>query len=80
MRWMYWGRALFLALSILAANAGGSETVIPESSPKFLVPGHQAEMDTLRQLMWLHSQPRVSAVHLTIWRARAHTGESRRPW
>ena len=66
MRWMYWGSALFLALSILAANAGGSETVIPESFPKFLVPGHQAEMDTLRQLMWLHSQPPTGPL-ATLW-------------
>jgi hypothetical protein len=29
----------------------------PENFPKFLVPGHEPEMDSLRALYWLHYQP-----------------------
>jgi hypothetical protein len=66
MRRMFWGCALFLTLNVLAARAGGVETVIPDSFPEFFVPGHQAEMDMLRQLMWLHSQPPAGPL-ATLW-------------
>ncbi len=57
---------LGVVLNALIANVGGSETMIPESFPKFLVPGHEAEMDSLRQLMWQHYQPPAGPL-ATLW-------------
>jgi len=57
---------LGVVLNAVIANVGGSETMIPESFPKFLVPGHEAEMDSLRQLMWQHYQPPAGPL-ATLW-------------
>ena len=38
------------------AQAGqGAPMSIPSDFPRFIVPGHEQEMDRLRELFWLHS-------------------------
>lgn len=48
-------------LLLLSAPVGMAEPAqapsIPETFPRFVVPGHEKEMDSLRRLFWLHYQP-----------------------
>ncbi|MBN2312064.1 MAG: hypothetical protein JXR94_24005 [Candidatus Hydrogenedentes bacterium] len=51
-------RALVIAAILVGWLCGirgvHADTGIPDDFPRFLVPGHDAEMDSLRRLMWLH--------------------------
>jgi len=44
--------AIFLSVLIMNHVVGAAEA--PEDFPRFLVPGRQPEMDSLRRLLWLH--------------------------
>ncbi len=46
--------ALLAALPALAAPA---EIKVPDDFPRFVVPGREKEMDSLRRLFWLHYEP-----------------------
>lgn len=48
----------------VSATAGGEEQ-IPEDFPRFVVPGHEAEMDSVRRLFWLHYPG--SGPKATLW-------------
>ena len=54
-------RALFVAIVSLSGVAlfAAEQTLpsIPEDFPRFVVPGQEREMDSLRRLFWLHYQP-----------------------
>ena len=54
-------RALIVAiLSLLGVTSSAAELArpsIPEDFPRFVVPGQEKEMDSLRRLFWLHYQP-----------------------
>lgn len=54
--------ALLTALLLLTAAAGAAP---PADFPRFLVPGHQQDMDTLRDLYWLHYPG--SGPKATLW-------------
>jgi len=62
-----------IVLFISAANAG----TIPEDFPRFVVAGHEKEMESLRALYWLHYEPAVPLIALwdewmsmsTLWPA-----------
>jgi hypothetical protein len=51
---------------------------VPEDFPRFVVPGHEKQMDSLRQLFWLHYAPAGPLISLwdewmpmsTLWPAR----------
>jgi hypothetical protein len=75
----------FALLACIAASshllwAQGPKTpaAIPEDFPRFVVPGHEKEMATLRELFWLHYQPAGPLIPLwdewmpmsTLWPAR----------
>lgn len=54
-------RALIVAiLSLLCAASSAAKQVsgaVPDGFPRFVVPGWDKEMDSLRRLFWLHYQP-----------------------
>ncbi len=68
--------ALFLAATANAAP-------IPEDFPRFVVPGHDQEMESLRALYWLHYEPAGPLIPLwdewmpmsTLWPATAPGGD-----
>jgi hypothetical protein len=37
--------------------APGKHLGVPDDFPRFLVPGHEPTMQSLRELFWLHYQP-----------------------
>jgi len=43
-------------LGLLLATASQAAPV-PEDFPRFIVPGHDKEMESLRALFWLHYEP-----------------------
>ncbi|MFV1968928.1 MAG: hypothetical protein ACC628_26210, partial [Pirellulaceae bacterium] len=51
---------------------------VPDDFPRFVVPGHEQQMDSLRRLFWLHYQPAGPLIPLwdqwlpmsTLWPAR----------
>lgn len=45
---------LLILLALAVCACGGEAMSIPGDFPKFLVPGHEREMDSLRDLYWLH--------------------------
>ena len=47
---------LLLTASLRAAPPGAAPAV-PEDFPRFVVPGQEREMESLRRLFWLHYQP-----------------------
>src|SRR5690348_13827932 len=59
------GRGLFLGVLLLCSVTFGrsqespaeKEAKVPEDFPRFVVPGHEREMRSLRELYWLHYQP-----------------------
>jgi hypothetical protein len=79
---MFLRRALLWTLVYLAGAAWAappaSGPAIPEDFPRFVVPGHQTEMDSVRALFWLHYQPAGPLITLwdewmsmsTLWPAR----------
>ncbi|HEX4414771.1 MAG TPA: glycosyl hydrolase family 65 protein [Lacipirellulaceae bacterium] len=60
--WCMWSVYLGLAIS-----CAGRLTVAapPEEFPKFVVPGHEAEMSSLRDLFWLHYQ--IAGPQIPLW-------------
>jgi hypothetical protein len=64
---------------ILSAGAGP----MPQDFPDFRVPGHEREMQSLRQLYWLHDEPAGPLIplwdewmpHATLWPARGEGEE-----
>lgn len=70
-----------LACLVYLSAAPAAETV-PDDFPRFVVPGHEVEMDSLRRLFWLHYQPAGPLIPLwdewmpmsTLWPA---TGSGR---
>jgi len=64
---------------------------VPDDFPRFVVPGHDGEMDSLRRLFWLHYQPAGPLIPLwdewmpksTLWPAVGsgrELGSMRRRW
>lgn len=87
--------AFVMAMALLAHGASAqppaSGPTIPEDFPRFIVPGHEQEMDSLRALFWLHYQPAGPLITLwdewmsqsTLWPARGSGREldaMRRRW
>lgn len=77
-----------LALMLTASVAVAAP---PDDFPRYIVPGHDAEMDSLRNLFWLHyagAGPRITLwdawlVNATLWPARgvgAELDDMRRRW
>src|SRR5262245_38417836 len=74
-----------LVVLTCAAARGGSPTTmsIPDDFPRFIVPGHDGEMKSLRSLYWLHYQPAGPLITLwdewmpmvTLWPARGSGAE-----
>jgi hypothetical protein len=88
-------RTLIVAiLSLLGVTSSAAEHAsppVPEDFPRFVVPGQEKEMDSLRRLFWLHYQPAGPLIPLwdewlpmsTLWPAVGATGEleaMRRRW
>jgi hypothetical protein len=51
---------LLLSSVLLASQIGsvqGFASAVPEDFPRFIVPGHEKEMESLRALFWLHYEP-----------------------
>ena len=60
----------YLVMALLAASPllGAEPTTapsIPEDFPRFVVPGHEQSMESLRRLFWLHYQP--AGPLITLW-------------
>src|ERR1051325_10747870 len=80
-------RRLFLIVTLLQLFIGTSmaagDSVVPEDFPRFVVPGHEKEMKSLRGLFWLHYQPAGPLIPLwdewmpmsTLWPARGNGRE-----
>lgn len=49
--------ALLSLTSVSSFAAEPTTAAIPDEFPRFVVPGHEKEMDSLRGLFWLHYQP-----------------------
>src|SRR5690349_23797579 len=73
---------LFLVLCL----ASISHAAVLEDFPKFIVPGHEQEMDSIRALFWHHYEPAGPLIPLwdewmpmsTLWPARGADGSSER--
>ena len=60
------------------AQTPGGDSAVPADFPSFVVPGHEQQMDLLRELYWLHYQPAGPLIPLwdewmpmaTLWPAR----------
>jgi len=71
------------ALVVLVAFAGQPFAAPPDDFPRYIVPGHEAEMESLRNLFWLHyanTGPQLALwdewlVNSTIWPARGADAE-----
>ena len=83
--------ALALAASCCITVSPAQPAKVPDDFPRFLVPGAQKEMDSLRALFWLHYQPAGPLIALwdewmpmsTLWPARgtnAVSNEMRSRW
>lgn len=70
--------ALLLIFLPWDAAESGAATDVPDDFPRFVVPGHQPQMDRLRRLFWLHYQTAGPLIPLwdewlpmsTLWPAR----------
>jgi hypothetical protein len=61
-------RYLVIALFACSSLLGDEPTTapsIPEDFPRFVVPGHEQSMESLRRLFWLHYQP--AGPLITLW-------------
>lgn len=83
-------KAIALALALISATPGGAQG-IPDDFPRFLVPGKESQMASLRALFWHHYQPAGPLIPLwdewmpmsTLWPARgegAERSEMRKRW
>ncbi len=84
-------RVLCGVLAICSCTAMLAQGEVPADFPQFVVPRHEAEMQSLRQMFWLHYQPAGPQIALwdewlpnaTLWPARgtgAELGDMRRRW
>src|SRR2546425_12783084 len=72
-----------LAILLTAPFAISQQPTIPDDFPRFIVPGHEKEMDPLRNLFWLHYQNAGPLIPLwdewmpmsTLWPARGSGAE-----
>ncbi len=72
-----------LAALVFTLFGAASHAATPEDFPKFIVPGKEREMESLRSLFWLHYQAAGPAVALwdewlanaTLWPARGEGAE-----
>jgi hypothetical protein len=86
---------VFLAALLLAHQSVMADelkmTPVPDDFPKFIVPGHEREMDSIRRLFWLHYQNAGPLIPLwdewmpmaTLWPARGsgeQLGKMRAKW
>lgn len=70
-----------IAAILLGAMAGAAP--VPDDFPRFVVPGHEGEMESLRALYWLHYEPAGPLIPLwdewmpmaTLWPATAPGGQ-----
>ena len=70
--------ALALATSCVITVTTAQPVTVPDDFPRFVVPGHEKEMECLRRLFWLHYQPAGPLIPLwdewmpmsTLWPAR----------
>src|SRR5512146_1831831 len=69
--------SLFPGIVVLLLSAAPAAPV-PDDFPSFVVPGHEKEMTSLRNLFWLHYEPAGPLIPLwdewmpmsTLWPAR----------
>lgn len=59
------GRFGIALVALIAAGAGTATAEPPEDFPRFVVPGYEAEMASLRELYWLHYPG--SGPKATLW-------------
>src|SRR5437660_12840191 len=82
-------RGVVAVLLLAGGWAMGAEqlkpTPVPDDFPRFIVPGHEKEMDSIRRLFWLHYQHAGPLIPLwdewmpmsTLWPARGQSGAER---
>src|SRR2546430_4850176 len=58
-------RIIALLILLACINAGAEPRMIPDDFPRFIVPEHQKQMDSLRALYWLHYQN--NGPQATLW-------------
>ena len=74
-------RPLFLLILLSATSAAEGQDAglaVPEDFPRFIVPGRERQMESLRRMFWLHYQPAGPLITLwdewmpmsTLWPAR----------
>ena len=56
---------VLLISMIVSANAAAPPMNIPDDFPRFIVPGHEREMDSLRQLFWHHYE--TTGPQIVLW-------------
>lgn len=77
---MRWAALILFLFGALPARAQGP---VPDDFPRFIVPGHDAEMASLRELFWQHYAPSGPLIPLwdewmpnaTLWPARGSGAE-----
>src|SRR4051812_5712259 len=77
-----WRIALLLFVVVGSPIRAADHMDIPDDFPRFSVPNHQAEMDSIRALFWHHYQPAGPLIVLwdewmpmsTLWPAVAPVG------
>lgn len=76
--------ALYLLCASRLASSASAASTVPDDFPRFIVPNHQPEMDSLRGLFWLHYQPPAGPLiplwdewmaMSTLWPARGEGSE-----
>src|SRR5881227_875237 len=50
-------KLFLIAMLLTTPIAMGAQSNVPDDFPRFIVPGHDKEMDSLRNLFWLHYKP-----------------------
>ncbi len=93
--WPFWNGALMnrnsLLIALLFLNLrSAAEADVPDTFPRFIVPGHEQAMDSLRRLYWLHYESAGPLIPLwdewmpmsTLWPeiSRAKSREMRAKW
>jgi hypothetical protein len=52
-----WATVILVQPGVSSFAAAPAPALVPDDFPRFIVPGHEKEMDSLRRLFWLHYQP-----------------------
>lgn len=84
-------RVLVRLIAVVFCTVTAARAEVPADFPRFIVPGQEAEMDSLRQLFWLHYEPTGPQIALwdewlpnaTLWPAHgsgAALDDMRRRW